>query len=211
MTGSVDFERFFIVGVLASILGTFFVFWHPIQWMLDRIMLSRKKSLGKYKIEYPNHVPPQLNIIIDESLIRISLHTYAIKYQKDKFAGLIYFIIILFTLTQVSLTENFQQLVQLQDSAFLSIITFGPVVLMVGIGVFLHDHQSSLYKNIQLNSLYFQLSNTILGYGNESNLIKTSIDLNDWTTAKTMIDKQIRIHWAPMISQSEEKEEPKKK
>ena len=70
--------------------------------------------------------------------------------------------------------------------------------MLLGIGWFLNDHGKKLNNNLKLNSLYFMLSNDIIGYGNESNLIKNAIDLNDWATAKEIIDKQIRNRWDAM-------------
>jgi len=58
---------------------------------------------------------------------------------------------------------------------------------------------------LKLNSIYFLLSKNFIGYGNESSLIKTAIDLNDWVTAEEMIDVQIRKHWEGMKQFSDKK------
>lgn len=200
-TGNFEIERFVILGFLAGMFGTFLVFWHPIQGIIDKFsLISKNKS--KYTIRNPGAKTAKLEIKIDESLFRLSLNTHAIKYQKDKFAGLIYFMIILLTIAIVSTSDNFKQAVMV-PAFFQLLIMFGPVVMMFGCGWLLAIHGKKLINNLKLNSLYFLLSNDIIGYGNESNLIKTAVDLNDWATAQEIIDKQIRNHWENMKRYSE--------
>jgi len=196
-TGTIEVERLVIIGLLAGIGGTFLVFWHPIQWIIDRLVLLSNPKFRQYKIKNPGHVPDNYTLDIKKGLFRLSLNTHGIKYQKDKFVSLIYFMIILGTLGYIYDSENFQKVVEISDS-YKSYIPYGAFVMLLGIGWFLTDHGRKLKNNLKLNSLYFMLSNDIIGYGNESNLIKNAIDLNDWATAKEIIHKQIRNRWEPM-------------
>ena len=195
ITGIVEIEKFLIVGLFAGIFGTFLVFWHPIQWLITKLTLSQKTKLQQYFIKNKGHNPESLTIQIPEPLIRLSLNTSAIKYQKDKFTSLIYFLIILLTFSYFSTTDGFVQATQIVDKQILSVITIVPSILFVGVVIFLKNHFTRLDHNIKLNALYFLLTNEIIGYDTESNIIKTAIDLNDWDTVKEMIEKQMKKQW----------------
>jgi len=202
-TGSTDIQQFLVVGFIAGIFGTFLAFWHPIQWVIDRFVLGSKKIINTYFIEHKNANPPNYTIKLDDSLIRLSLKTHSIKYQKDKFTGFIYFIITLFVFALVSDDDNFITALNLQESPILDVITYGSLVLAVGVGWLLYAHAKNLSKNLKLNSLYFLLySRTQLGDPNTRDLIKTSIDLNDWATVEEHIVSRLRHHWHYLKSYS---------
>lgn len=202
-TGSTDIQQFVVVGFIAAIFGTFLAFWHPIQWVIDKFVLGSKRIINNYFIEYKDATPPNYTIKLDDSLIRLSLKTHSIKYQKDKFSGFIYFIITLFVLAMVSDDDNFITALNLQESPILDVITYGPYVLMLGVGWLLHSHAKNLSTNLKLSSLYFLLySRTKLGDLNTRDLIKTSIDLNDWATVEEHIVSRLHDHWHNLKSYS---------
>ncbi len=199
-TGDVtDFTRYYIVGLIAGLIGTFFVFWHPIQWLLDKFTMSKQQTLSIYEIDYPNVVPPLRKIIVKE-WFSLSLKTSAIKYLKDKIAGQIYFMIILITLFIALLTTNFQQTVGLKDSPHLYVIIVGVVGMSTGIAIFMAKQSESFGLNLKLSALYFLISLRLIGFKEESNVIKQAIDLNDWPTVKEMIDRILHNNWGSLDS-----------
>lgn len=194
--GIEDIDRFFVVGLIAGIVGTFLVFWHPIQFLYDRIMMSRyERNLASYPIKNPHHIPEKYDIRIERSLIRLSLKTTSIKYLKDKLVSQDYFMIILITLASVMITDSFQQATKLNDTPFAGYIILGIIGMLCGV-VYLSTKQFKEFMfNLKLNSLYFLLTNHIIGFSDASSIIKNAIDLNDWTTAREMIDRQLQTNW----------------
>ena len=189
-----DINRYYTVGLIAVMLGTFFVFWHPIQWIIDKVTLKWQDKFSTYLITNLNHVPPEYNIIINE-FFRLSLNTSAIKYLKDKMTGQIYFVIILTVFLIALFNLDFQKTFGLTNSTYLLYIQLG-IGSMLGGTIYFSTKQIRGFRlNLQLTSLYFLLSNKMLGYSERTNLIKQAIDLNDWDTARQITNKTLRDHW----------------
>lgn len=201
-TGNVaDISRFYIVGLIAGLIGTFFVFWHPIQWIFDKFTIRRQQFLSLYTINYPNVVPPKRTIILKE-WFGLSLRTSAIKYLKDKMAGQIYFMIILLTIFCALLTTNFQETVSLKDSPYLYPLIVGTIGMLAGVGIFMARQFDNFKLDLKLCALYFLISQRIIGFKDESNIIKQAIDLNDWATVKEMIDRVLQNNWEALKNYS---------
>ena len=189
-----DISRYYAVGLIAGMLGTFFVFWHPIQWIIDKVTLKWQDTFSTYLITDRGNAIPEYNIIINE-FFRLSLNTSAIKYLKDKMTGQIYFVIILTVFLIALFNLDFQKTFGLANSTYISYIQLGIGSMLVGTIYFSTRQIFSFRLNLQLTSLYFLLSNKMLGYSGETNLIKQAIDLNDWDTARQITNKTLRDHW----------------
>jgi len=189
-----DVNRFYTVGLIAGMLGTFFVFWHPVQWIINKVTLKRQDKFSTYLITNKNHLRPQYNIIVNE-FFRLSLNTSAIKFLKDKMTGQIYFIIILIVFLIALFNLDFQKTIGLENSNYLSYIQLGIIGMLVGTIYFFTRQIISFRLNLQLVSIYFLLSNKILGYSEITNLIKQAIDLNDWDTARQITNTTLRKQW----------------
>ena len=201
MYGIENIERFLLVGLIAGILGTFLVFWHPLQFMYNKIMMFRyNRDLSSYLITNPNHSPPKFEIKIEKSLIRLSLKTTSIKYLKDRMVSQDYFIIILLTLVGVLQASTFQKSIHLMNSPYLNWIIFMISAMVLGMIYLSTKQMKEFFFNIKLNSIYFLLTNNIIGFGDASNIIKNAIDLGDWTSVREMIDKQLQSHWTVLSS-----------
>ena len=195
-----DLARYYIVGVIAGTVGTFFVFWHPIQWILDKDMFKGQKINSSYAIELSNAVPDKYNLQIDPEFFRLSLKTSAIKYLKDKMASLVYFVIILGTLSIALIDTRFQKAIHLHNMSTITVIEIGLIAMLFGLVYVNRKKRSEFVLNVKLVGLYFQISNRITGYKDQSNIIKQAIDLNDWDVAKDMIDKVLRSFWGNLKS-----------
>lgn len=194
-TGNIeDLSRFYTVGLIAGLIGTFFVFWHPIQWIFDKFTVSQQKVLSFYKIDHSGVVPPTRTIALKD-WFGLSLRTSAIKYLKDKMAGQIYFMIILLTLFIALQTDNFQQTIGLKNSPFFYPVIVGIIGMLVGVAIFMLKQFDNFKLDVKLCALYFFISQRLIGFREESSIIKQAIDLNDWATVKEMIDRTLHNNW----------------
>ena len=109
--------------------------------------------------------------------------------------GQIYFIIILTVFLIALFNLDFQKTFGLANSTYLPYIQLGIGSMLVGTIYFSTRQIIGFRLNLQLTSLYFLLSNKMLGYSERTNLIKQAIDLNDWDTARQITNKTLRDHW----------------
>jgi len=201
ITGNIeDIGRFFIVGLIAGTIGTFFVFWHPIQWLIDRNLIAKRKSRSTYLIKMKGHDPPQYKIKIDKWL-RLSLKTSSIKYLKDKITGQIYFVIILITLSVAINYPPFLETINLNDLAYKLLITLGLFAMIVGMGYVMIKQNIEFIRNVKIHCVYFLIFKS--NWMGDELLLKSAIDLGDWDTAKEYTDYILVRHWQQLPSHSE--------
>lgn len=194
-TGHAGIVNLPIVGLIAGIIGTFLVFWHPIQWAIDRRMLRNKTEHSVYSIENNiGTVPPKYDLQL-EDWFNLSLKTSAVKYLKDKISGQIYFIAILTTLLLLLFDPNFKQALNLENTTYPYSIQAGLVAMLVGLVIIYKKSAKEFILNVKVTGAYFLISNNITRYGEPSPVIKEAIDLNDWDTAKNIVDKTLRSNW----------------
>lgn len=201
ITGNIeDISRFFIVGLIAGTIGTFFVFWHPIQWLIDRNLISNRKFQSTYLIKMKGHDPPQYKIKIDKWL-RLSLKTSSIKYLKDKITGQIYFVIILITLLVALNYPPFLETINLNDLVYSSLIKLGLLAMLIGMAYVMIKQNIEFIRNVKIHCLYFLIfKNNWMG---DESLLKSAIDLGDWDTAKEYTDDILVRRWQQLPSHSE--------
>ncbi len=205
ITGQAKIENFYIVGLIAGIIGTFLVFWHPIQWSLDKFMTYHKKEYAKYRIVNNTGVtPPQYELQISD-WFNLSLKTSAIKYLKDKISSQIYFFIILSTIGLALFDPNFQKALNLENTYYRLIIQLGIWVMLIGLSKIFIKSSKEFINNVKITSIYFLISNSFTRYSGQSTIIKEAIDLNDWDTAKVVVDKTLYSYWDSLKSFAVEK------
>lgn len=198
-TGSVDdFSRFYIVGLFAGLIGAFLVFWHPIQWIIDKNMIKQNENTS-FRISYPNASPPEHDVIIDQLFFRLTLKTVAIKYLKDKLVSQFYFIIILSTIFYALFIESFQQTIGLKDHPYLIVIQIIIIAMLVGTG-YLTQRQSAMFRrNLKLSALFQFAEYKVYSFGNLT-FIKQAIDLGDWVTVEDMLIKSLQSKWGNLAA-----------
>ena len=207
-TTTIDVSRLYVVGLIAGLLGTFVVFWHPIQWFIDDHVKKRLKDFSTYFIEIPSRSPENYHVII-EPWINLSLQTPAIKYLKDKLSSMAYFLIILVTLFLALINVDFQKTIHLGNSPYLFPIQFGIFVMYSGACYFIGKQYVEFRRNLRISGAFYFLTEYFLKYNDEANFIKAVIDLNDWVTAKKMIDHKLGLQWGNLISYSTNVDTPK--
>src|SRR3989442_5223283 len=89
-TGSVDINRLYAVGLIAGLIGTFFVIVHPIQRGFDRRWKKLSPSHSKYSVINMNDKKSKKIISMDPINLLRSLKLVAVKYEKDKMVGTFY-------------------------------------------------------------------------------------------------------------------------
>lgn len=195
----VDFSRFYVVGLIAGLIGTFFVYWHPIQWIMRKFIMRDKNVIRGYTVHHvnPDATPPEYEINIIEWL-HLSLKTNAIKYLMDKFVSQIYFFIILVTLSLALSNIDFVTSLGLSDDVYLHFIKFGLLGMVVGTFIFSGKQYYNFRISLKLHCIYFLLVHHLVGFNDKTNMIKQAIDLNDWVTAKLMIDKALIGAWGSL-------------
>jgi len=195
-----DSSRFYIIGLIAGTLGTFFVFWHPIQWLIDRNLISNRKFNSTYLIKLNGHDPPEYEVKVDQWL-RLSLKTPAIKFLKDKIAGQLYFLTILIMLGFSFAYPPFLETIHLNNSYYSILIGIGLFSMIVGMCYLLIMQNIEFIKNVKIQSLYFLAYKNNL-YGDPS-ILKSAIDLGDWITAREYANEILANNWSSLAKYSE--------
>ena len=192
--GEIKIENFYIVGVIAGMIGTLLVFWHPIQWIIDKIINKRKNDMSTYIIENPNHDPSKYEIIIDDEIM-LSLKTSPIKFLKDKIVSQIYYIILLCTFGLALFNPIFHKVIQLDGTIFPIYIQLG-ILFMAGLSLYiLIKNVIGLGNNIKIVSVYFHCYSLNTNLSEAIEIVKESFNLNDWISAKKYLDTKLRRHW----------------
>jgi len=196
-------SRFIIIGIFAGIGGTFLIFWHPIQYLIDWYMTKSYEKLSTYYVSSPTQKPKAYDILINNDQFRLSLKSSSIKYLKDKYASLIYFIIILVSVGVAVVGEDVQKLLNIQDP-FLIIPIFAVLTAMAfALGFFNRTLYVKIRKGLQLESLYYQVTK-LPGYQEEREEIRRSIDLQEWEIVESQLKSFMRRHWGAMKQWAEE-------
>jgi len=197
-TGDVSIEhitdKLIIVGLIAGFIGTFFVFWHPIQWILDKLSWRKRKSYSIYRVDSNQTTIPFHNIIIHDQYLRLSLKTSAINHYKNKIVSQLYFLTILITIFVALGDTHFQSVTKLKDTIYLlptQLVIFG---MMVGLCYLIYKMRQYLIENLRLHAMYYFITDQLERYENV-NYIKEAIDLHDWTTVREAIYKVLLRHW----------------
>lgn len=193
-TGITGFESLPIIGLIAGVIGTFLVFWHPIQWVIDELMMRNMGNYSVYTIENHGHVPSKYDLQL-EGWFSLSLKTSAIKYLKDKISSQVYFIVILTTFVLLLIDPNFQKTLKLENTVYPILIQIGLIIMLIALVYLYKKNSNQFIQNVKITSLYFLISNDVIGYRDQSLVIKEAIDLNDWDTANNVIDKTLRSMW----------------
>lgn len=200
-----DPTRFYVIGLMSGLIGTFFVFWHPIQWILDVLILHTKR-ITDYKIENPEQKPDKVTIKIDKNTINRSLKTSAITYQKDKFASFVYFAIIFFTFVLALQDKDVQEVFSSEIPESFEILFLVILSIGIGVGYLTNSFAVELVKNVKLTGLFLMTTNKIAPGQVWLNEIKTAIDLKDWIIVKDTIERQLRTIWVTVVSYDEKDE-----
>jgi len=185
-------ERFYIAGLLAGMFGTFLVIIHPIQKILDGFWKKRIEKISKYGIPQTITSPP-VKMEINRINFLISLKTPAINFEKDKIAGTIYFTIILMA-TGVALTQpKFLHQIGLENFQYTWILLL-IIFAMFNITSYIWGKELRQFGyKLRISALFFELLHTYSKNVDVMRLdmIKRSIDLNDWNSASELIERLI--------------------
>jgi hypothetical protein len=192
--GKPTLETLPIVGMIAGLAGTFLLILHPIQKGFDKSYRERLNDFINYKFKgQSGNTIVDTGVSIDKELLLLSLNTSAMKYEKDKLAGNAYFILLLLEIAFSLAYPPFVEALNLQW--YHIILLLAAIIGMIGGIVYTHRGDlKDFSRHMQLNALFFQLqsqasSNQI---SNWLDLAGRSIDLNDWTTAKEIIERILK-------------------
>jgi hypothetical protein len=199
-TGTVDINRFYVVGLIAGLIGTFFVIVHPVQLGLDRRWKNVSKFHSKYHITNEGASPPDRDIEMEVINVQRSLKLVGIKYEKDKIVGAIYFLVILVTIFGSLFNVSFQHALGFEtpfSSLWYSIQAVFLFMLCLTGAVIIREMLSFTSK-LKTCAMYFYL---IKRWGRHVEIrprldeIKHSIDNNDWDIGKQLLEQEIINLW----------------
>lgn len=197
-TGDVSIEhitdKLVIVGLIAGFIGTFFVFWHPIQWVIDKLTWGIRESYSIYHVEHTQVSPPSYDIIILDEYLRLSLKTSAINHYKNKIVSQLYFLVILITITFALGDSSFQTITKLKDTVYLLPTQILIFCMIAGLFYLIYKMTKYFIENLQLHAMYYFITNQLELY-EKVEYIKQAIDLHDWTTVKEATYRVLLHHW----------------
>lgn len=197
-TGNTSLEdlgsKFLVVGLIAGFIGTFFVFWHPLQWIIEKLTWKTRKNYSTYHVEAAGNQVPFHDIHISDEYLRLSLKTSIIGYYKNKMVSQFYFLAILITISLALLDPNFQSTTTLKNSVFLLPIQIIILCMMGGLFYFIHSMKKYFLENVRLHAMYYLVAENLENYQNVTHL-KQAIDLHDWTTVKNATYRILGRHW----------------
>ncbi|HJW19251.1 MAG TPA: hypothetical protein VJ571_01680 [Candidatus Nitrosotalea sp.] len=199
-TGTVDINRLYAVGLIAGLMGTFLVIVHPIQKAIDRSWKKLSFIHSKYSAIHLTDKRLEKTIIMDPINLQRSLKLIAIKYEKDKIAGTLYFLIILIVIFSAFLNPNFQNAVGIKPpfSIVYYFIESGLLTMSAIILTVLSLEVRRFTGKVQDCGMYYELINRWGGspaVRPRLDQIKESIDNNDWEIVKHMIGQEITYLW----------------
>jgi len=197
-TGEIsNINEFYPVLMLSGITGAFLVTVHPVQRSIDFLMKRNIKNdvYDKYTIKYnPSTVPPEKTIEISKIYLKLSLNTSSIKHELNKQASIFYFVIILIGIFYALTQPSFQEILGIEIFGVHYYIFETIVVLMISIvSLVLALEAMKFNVRIRIVALFFEFTNKNIG--DVPTTIKTAIDLNDWHSAKELLDHFLRRHW----------------
>jgi hypothetical protein len=208
-TGNVAIEnitdKLVIVGLIAGFIGTFFVFWHPIQWIIEKLAWKKRNSYSIYRVESNQTQPTFHNILILDLYLRLSLKTSAINHYKNKIASQIYFLVILITIFTALGNSDFQKVTKLKDTIYLLPTQVVIFCMIFGLCYLIYKMRQYFIENIRLHAMYYFITDQLELYQNVD-FIKQAIDLHDWTTTKETIYRTLLRHWSELTKFSKKEE-----
>lgn len=178
--------------LIAGFLGTFVVSTHPLQRMIDLIYEKGKfKNKDFFTVMFTGDSGEIKNfkLLIDDTLLRLSLKTTPIKYEKDKIVASIYFLVVL-SLIEYALTTDW-----LVDELTRIIVGFDiwwirmTVMIMLGsISILLSYEILNFRKKLRMFAMYFEIIRKSLGGdAGDYSLMKSAIDQNDWDAVNHLL------------------------
>jgi len=188
--------RFAFIGIIAGIGGTFLVFWHPIQSLIEYTTIKNYDKLSTYYIETPQNRPKAYDILIDKEYFRLSLKSNSIKYLKDKFTSQIYFVIVIGVFSIALSTNQFQKEINIENSQIIIPIIGILAVMAIALAYFSRNLYKQYKRSLKLDSLYYQFTKPF--HSSETDMIKRSIDLQEWEIVEDQMNLLIRKQWANM-------------
>lgn len=198
-TGNISLEdlgnKFLIVGLIAGFVGTFFVFWHPIQWVIEKVTWKVREKYSTYHVESNHNAKvPFHDIYISDEYLRLSLRTSIIGYYKNKMVSQFYFLAILITIFLALLDTNFQSATKLKDTMYLLPIQIIILCMIGGLVYFVYGMRKYFLETVQLHAMYYLIAENLETYQNITHL-KQAIDLHDWTTVKNITYRILVRSW----------------
>lgn len=184
-----------MVGLIAGLIATFLLSWHPIQWLYEKGTLWRYQDITRYTYVFKQQHKTKI-LTLRKTYLYQSLKLDAIKNLKDKLAALIYFFIILATLTYLLADVRFITAVGIGQYHNLLHLQITILFMVPGVAYFIFRQSREFVQSARLGAIYFQLFHEWLG--NKSAIvhqIKALIDLGDWNLVKDEIDYALYVYW----------------
>lgn len=191
ITGNTGFEYIFIIGIIAGLFGTFLVVLHPIQTLITKFWNKKYHQESIYEIWHPRNfdVSTMKKFVIQPIPFMIAINTSSINFEKDKIAGLIYFTIILLTVAVALIIPNFQNVLQISDNMHILVLEIIVFSMFCYVSFYWGKQLRSFGKKLKTHALYFALNGILFEsrFRSDLDLIKRSIDQNDWSSADALI------------------------
>lgn len=178
----------YVALLAAGFLGTFVITTRPLQKLIDIIykIKFRSSSNEMFILKHFSRTK-MLKLPIKNELMKLSLKTSPIKYEKDKIIGSIYFItilvLIIYALTIDDLVEDIKSKIP-YDVSLIRIIT---AVMLGSISLLLSHEIINFRKKIQLSAMFFELSDRGIVGTDDLSLQKSAFDQNDWESHEKML------------------------
>jgi hypothetical protein len=176
--------------LIAGFLGTFVITTRPLQRLVDIIYYKIKFRYSNNEIFILKHYSglKTMQLPIRNGLMRLSLKTSPIKYEKDKIIGSIYFITILTLILYALMMDSLVQEIKSKIPYDIWIIR-GIVSFMLGSISLLLAHQIiNFRKKIQLSAIFFEISSRGILGTDDLSLHKSSVDTNDWEANEKLLE-----------------------
>lgn len=191
ITGNIELENIYIVGIIAGLFGTFLVILHPIQSLITKFWMKRYHQEAIYDIWHPEKVDVSTmkKFVIQPIPFMVAINTSSINFEKDKIAGLIYFTIILLTVAVALIVPTFQTALQIIDHTHILILEAIVFSMFLYVSYYWGRQLRSFGRKLKTHALYFALNGILFEsrFRSDLDLIKRSIDQNDWNSADMLI------------------------